>query len=160
MDVVKAHAILKISEKRGPFFAFDEIDQNAKAREHFFELQDIDGRIAKQSVVFHNAQSDIEKNIAWRRLLTEFDEFRATLSAMNSYINDNDARALIGQIWGDCFDLYTEVKKQKPNKTKCLLLNNQSNISWLLIRCCQGDVLKYYQDKLDKAWQDVLTNNE
>ena len=61
MDISKANEILKTIEKRGPFFAFDEIDQNAKAREYFFELQEIDSRIAKQSIAFHNAQNDREK---------------------------------------------------------------------------------------------------
>lgn len=41
MDISKAHEILKTIEKRGPFFAFDEIDQNSKARDYFFDLQKI-----------------------------------------------------------------------------------------------------------------------
>lgn len=160
MDVVKANEILKTIEKRGPFFAFDEIDQNAKARELFFELQDIDGRIAKQSVAFHNAKNDREKVDAWRLLLATFDEFRRTLYYLKSELVNYNAIALVDGIWGDCLDLCTEVKKQTPNKTRCLALNNQSNLSWLLIRCCAKDVLTYYQDNLDKSWQDVLTDND
>lgn len=160
MDVVKAHEILKTIEKRGPFFAFDEIDKNATAQALFFELQDIDNKIGKRCVAFINAKTYSERCREWSLLLTHFDEFRATLSTMNSYIEDDDARALIGQIWGDCGDLYFEIKKQKQNKTKCLSLHNLYNIAWLLIRCCTNDVLTYYQDKLDKAWQDVLTDNK
>ena len=160
MDISKAHEILKTIEKRGPFFAFDGIDQNAKAREYFFELQEIDGKIAKQSVAFHNAKNDGEKVNAWRLLLANFDRFKTTLYSLKFEIEDDDARALIGEIWGDCCDLCFEAKKQKPNKTRCLALNNQSNLSWLLIRCCQEDVLKYYQDKLDKARQDIKKDND
>lgn len=160
MDISKAHEILKTIEKRGPFFAFDEIDGNAKARALFFDLQDIDNKIGKRCVAFINAKTYSERSNAWRGLLTHFDEFRVTLSAINYEIEDDDARALIGQIWGDCGDLYFEIKKQKQNNTKCLTLHNLSNISWLLIRCCQDDVLKYYQDNLDKAWQEILTYND
>ena len=160
MDVVKANEILKTIEKRGPFFAFDEIDQNAKARDYFFNLQYIDDKIGKRCVAFINAKTYSERCREWSWLLTYVDEFRATLSTMNSYIEDDDARALIGQIWGDCCDLYFGIKKQKQNNTRCLSLHNLSNISWLLIRCCAKDALKYYQDNLDKAWQDVLTNND
>lgn len=160
MDFSKVNELLKTIEKRGPFFAFDEIDQNAKAREYFFELQDVDGRIAKQSVAFHNAKNDGEKVNAWRLLLANFDRFKVVLYNLKIEIKDDDARALIGEIWGDCCDLSFEAKRHWPNKTRCLSLNNQSNLSWLLIRCCQKDVLKYYQDKQDKAWQDVLTSNE
>ena len=160
MDISKANELLKTIEKRGPFFAFDEIDQNAKAREYFFELQDIDVRIAKQSVAFHNAKNDGEKVNAWRLLLANFDRFKTTLYSLKFELEGDDAHALIGEIWGDCCDLSFEAKKQAPNKTRCLLLNNQSNLSWLLIRCCTKDVLKYYQDKLDKARQDVLTDEE
>ena len=158
MDVVKANEILKTIEKRGPFFAFDEIDQNAKARDYFFNLQYIDDKIGKRCVAFINAKTYSERCREWSWLLTYFDEFRATLSTMNSYIEDDDARALIGQIWGDCCDLYFETKKQKQNNTRCLSLHNLSNISWLLIRCCQDSVLNYYQNNLDKTWQDVLTD--
>ena len=160
MDISKTHEILKTIEKRGPFFAFDEIDQNAKARDYFFDLQKFDSNIAKRSVAFHNAENDGEKVYAWRLLLATFDEFRATLSALNFELDDDDAHMLIGQIWGDCCDLYFDVKRLKPNKTRCLLLNNQSNLSWLLIRCCTKDVLTYYQGKLDKAWQDVTKDDE
>ena len=160
MDISKVHEILKTVEKRGPFFAFDEIDQNAKAREYFFELQDDDVRIAKQSVAFHNAKNDRERVDAWRSLLANFDRFKTTLYNLKFEIEDDDARALIGEIWGDCCDLSFEAKKQKPNKTRCLALNNQSNLSWLLIRCCTKEVLAYYQDNLDKARQDVLKDNE
>ena len=160
MDIVKASELLKTIEKRGPFFAFDEIDQNAKAREYFFELQDIDGRIAKQSVAFHNAKNDGEKVNAWRLLLATFDEFRRTLYYLKSELVNYNAIALVDGIWGDCLDLCTEAKKQKPNKTRCLALNNQSNLSWLLIRCCQDSVLNYYQNGWEKARQDVLTNND
>ena len=160
MDISKASELLKTIEKRGPFFAFDEIDQNAKAREYFFELQNDDVRIAKQSVAFHNAKNDRERVDAWRLLLTTFDEFRKTLFDLEFEIEDDDAKAFIRELWGDCFDLSFEAKKQTPNKTRCLALNNQSNLSWLLIRCCQDSVLNYYQDKLDKAWQDVLKNEE
>ena len=160
MEVVKAKEILKTIEKRGPFFAFDEIDQNAKAREHFFNLQYIDSKIGKRCVAFINAKTYSERCREWSWLLTHFDEFRATLSTMNSYIEDDDARALIGQIWGDYCDLYFETKKQKKNNTSCLSLRNISNISWLLIRCCQDSVLNYYQDNLDKAWQDILKDNK
>lgn len=160
MDVVKVHEILKTIEKRGPFFAFDEIDGNTKARALFFELQDIDNKIGKRCVAFINAKTYSERCREWSWLLTNFDEFRATLSMMNSYIEDDDARALIGQIWGDCGDCYFEVKKLKQDNKKCLALHNLSNISWLLIRCCQDDVLKYYQDNLDKAWQEILTYND
>ena len=158
MDISKANEILKTIEKRGPFFAFDEIDQNAKARVLFFELQDIDNKIGKRCVAFINAKTYSERSNAWRDLLTHFDEFRVTLSALNFELEDDDAHALIGQIWGDCGDLYFEIKKQKQNNTKCLSLHNLYNIAWLLIRCCTKDVLKYYQDNLDKAWQDVLTD--
>ena len=137
MDISKANDILKTIEKRGPFFAFDEIDQNAKARDYFFELQNIDVRIAKQSVAFHNAKNDGEKVNAWRLLLANFDRFKVTLYNLKFEIEDGDARALIGEIWGDCCDLSFESKKQQPNKTRCLALNSLSNISWLLIRCCQ-----------------------
>ena len=130
MDISKVHEILKTVEKRGPFFAFDEIDQNAKAREYFFELQDDDVRIAKQSVAFHNAKNDRERVDAWRSLLANFDRFKTTLYNLKFEIEDDDARALIGEIWGDCCDLSFEAKKQKPNKTRCLALNNQSNLSW------------------------------
>ena len=160
MNTLKAQEILKTIEKRGPFFAFDEIDQNAKAREYFFELQDIDGRIAKQSVAFHNAKNDGEKVNAWRLLLATFDEFRRTLYYLKSELVNYNAIALVDGIWGDCLDLCTEAKKQKPNKTRCLALNNQSNLSWLLIRCCQDSVLNYYQNGWEKARQDVLTNND
>ena len=160
MDVVKVHELLKTIEKRGPFFAFDEIDQNAKAREYFFELQDIDGKIAKQSVAFHNAKNDREKVDAWRLLLATFDEFRRTLYYLRSELVNYNAIALVDGIWGDCLDLCSEAKKQKPNKTRCLALNNQSNLSWLLIRCCQDSVLNYYQNGWEKARQDVLTNND
>ena len=160
MDISKANEILKTIEKRGPFFAFDEIDQNAKARDYFFDLQKFDNNIAKRSVAFHNAENDGEKVLAWRLLLATFDEFRKTLYDLKFEVEGTDARALIGEIYGDCFELCFEVKKQKPNKTRCLLLNNQSNLSWLLIRCCTKEVLTYYQDKLNKAWQDILTNNE
>ena len=160
MDVVKANEILKTIEKRGPFFAFDEIDQNAKARDYFFNLQYIDDKIGKRCVAFVNAKTYSERCREWSWLLTYFDGFRATLSTMNSYIEDDDARALIGQIWGDCFDFYSEIKKQKQNNTICLSLHNLSNISWLLIRCCENGVLNYYQGCLDKAWQAVLTSNE
>ena len=160
MDISKAHEILKTIEKRGPFFAFDEIDQNAKARDHFFNLQYIDNKIGKRCAAFINAKTYSERCREWSWLLTYFDEFRATLSTMNSYIEDDDARALIGQIWGDCCDLYFEIKKQKQNNTRCLSLHNLSNISWLLIRCCEKGVLNYYQDNLDKAWQDVVMSNE
>ena len=160
MDISKANELLKTIEKRGPFFAFDEIDQNAKARDHFFELQDDDGRIAKQSVAFHNAKNDGEKVNAWRLLLANFDRFKVTLYNLKFEIEDGDARALIGEIWGDCCDLSFEAKKQRPNKTRCLALNSLSNISWLLIRCCTKEVLGYYQDKLDKARQDVLKDEK
>ena len=160
MDISKINELLKTIEKRGPFFAFDEIDQNAKAREYFFELQDDDVRIAKQSVAFHNAKNDRERADAWRWLLANFDNFKVTLYNLKFEINDDDARALIGEIWGDCCDLSFEARKQTPNKTRCLALNNQSNLSWLLIRCCQDSVLNYYQNKLDKAWQDVLKDEE
>ena len=160
MDISKAHEILETIEKRGPFFAFDEIDQNRRARDHFFNLQYIDNKIGKRCASFINAKTYSERCREWSWLLTYFDEFRATLSTMNSYIEDDDARALIGQIWGDCGDLYFEIKKQKQNNTKCLSLHNLYNIAWLLIRCCTKDVLKHYQDNLDKAWQDVLTSNE
>lgn len=160
MDISKANEILKTIEKRGPFFAFDEIDKNTKAREYFFELQDIDGRIAKQSVAFHNAKNDGEKVNAWRLLLANFDRFKTTLYSLNFELEGDDVHTFIGEIWGDCCDISFEAKRLKPNKTRCLALNNVSNLSWLLIRCCTKDVLKYYQDKLDKALQDVLTDNE
>ena len=160
MDVVKANEILKTIEKRGPFFAFDEIDQNKRAREQFFNLQYIDNKIAKRCVAFINAKTCSERSREWSWLLTYFDEFRATLSTMNSFIENDDARALIGQIWGDYCDVYFEIKKQKQNNTKCLSLQNLSNISWLLIRCCTKDVLKYYQDNLDKARQVFLKDDE
>ena len=160
MDISKAHEILKTIEKRGPFFAFDEIDQNAKARDLFFNLQYIDNKIGKRCAAFINAKTYSERSREWSWLLTYFDEFRATLSTMNSYIEDDDARALIGQIWGDCCDLYFEIKKQKQNNTRCLSLHNLINISWLLIRCCEKGVLNYYQDNLDKAWQDVVKDEE
>ena len=160
MDISKINELLKTIEKRGPFFAFDEIDQNAKAREYFFELQDDDVRIAKQSVAFHNAKNDRERVDAWRWLLADFDRFKVTLYNLKFEIENDDTRALIGEIWGDCCDLSFEVRKQTPNKTRCLALNNQSNLSWLLIRCCTKEVLAYYQDKLDKARQDVLKDNE
>lgn len=160
MDISKANEILKTIEKRGPFFAFDEIDGNTKARDYFFDLQKFDSNIAKRSVAFHNAENDGEKVLTWRLLLATFDEFRKTLYNLEFEIEDDDARALIRELWGDCLDLCTEAKKQTPNKTRCLALNNQSNLSWLLIRCCAKDVLTYYQGKLDKAWQDVLTNND
>ena len=160
MDISKINELLKTIEKRGPFFVFDEIDQNAKAREYFFELQDYDVRIAKQSVAFHNAKNDRERVDAWRWLLANFDNFKVTLYNLKFEIEDDDARALIGEIWGDCCDLSFEVRKLFPNKTKCLALHSLSNISWLLIRCCENGVLNYYQDNLSKAWQDVLTSNE
>lgn len=160
MDVVKANEILKTIEKRGPFFAFDEIDQNAKARALFFELQDIDNKIGKHCVTFINAKTYSERSNAWRGLLTHFDEFRTTLSALNFELEDDDAHALVGQIWGDCCDCYFEVKRLKQDNKKCLSLRNLSNISWLLIRCCQDSVLNCYQDSLEKEWQDVLTDNE
>ena len=160
MDISKINELLKTIEKRGPFFAFDEIDQNAKARDYFFELQDVDVRIAKQSVAFHNAKNDGEKVNAWRLLLANFDRFKVTLYNLRFEIEDDDARALIGEVWGDCCDISFAVKKLWPNKTRCLSLHNLSNISWLLIRCCTKDALKYYQDNLDKAWQDVLKDNE
>ena len=160
MDISKANEILKTIEKRGPFFAFDEIDQNAKAREYFFELQDIDIKIAKQSVAFHNAKNDEEKVNAWRLLLANFDRFKTTLYNLKFELEGDDARALISEIWGDCCDLSFAVKKLCPNKKRCLALNSISNISWLLVRCCQDSVLKYYQDNLKKAWQDVLKEDE
>lgn len=160
MDISKINELLKTIEKRGPFFAFDKIDQNAKAREHFFELQDNDVRIAKQSVAFHNAKNDRERVDAWRWLLADFDYFKVTLYNLKFEIEDDDARALIGEIWGDCCDLSFEARKQTPNKTRCLALHNLSNVSWLLIRCCQDSVLNYYQDNLDKAWQDILKDNK
>ena len=160
MDISKINEFLKTIEKRGPFFAFDEIDQNAKAREYFFELQDNDVRIAKQSVAFHNAKNDRERVDAWRWLLANFDYFKVTLYNLKFEIEDDDARALIGEIWGDCCDLSFEARKQTPNKTRCLALNNLSNISWLLIRCCQDSGLNYYQNELNKAWQDVLKDEE
>ena len=160
MDISKINELLKTIEKRGPFFAFDEIDKNAKAREYFFELQDDDVRIAKQSVAFQNAKNDRERVDAWRWLLANFDNFNVTLYNLKYEIEDDDVRALIGEIWGDCCDLSFEARKQTPNKKRCLALNSLSNISWLLIRCCEKDVLKYYQDKLDKAWQDVLKDEE
>ena len=160
MDISKASEILKTIEKRGPFFVFDEIDQNAKAREYFFELQDDNARIAKQSVAFHNAKNDRERVDAWRWMLANFDNFKVTLYNLKFEIEDDDARALIGEIWGDCCDLSFEVRKLSPNKTRCLALNSLSNISWLLIRYCQDSVLNYYQNELNKAWQDVLTNND
>lgn len=150
MDISKANEILKTIEKRGPFFVFDEIDQNAKAREYFFELQDIDGRIARQSIAFHSAKNDGEKVNAWRLLLANFDRFKTTLYNLKFELEGDDARALIGEVWGDCCDISFEAKKQKPNKTRCLALNNQSNISWLLMRCCTKDVLSYYQNSLKK----------
>lgn len=160
MNTLKAQEILKTIEKRGPFFAFEEVDKNAKAREYFFELQEIDSRIAKQSIAFHNAKNDREKVDSWRLLLATFDEFRRTLYYLKSELVNYNAIALVDGIWGDCLDLCSEAKKQKPNKTRCLALNNQSNLSWLLIRCCTKDVLKYYQDNLDKARQDVLKDEE
>ena len=160
MDISKVNEILKTIEKRGPFFAFDEIDQNAKARALFFELQDLDNKIGKRCVTFINAKTYSERSNAWRGLLTHFDEFRVTLSAINFEIEDDDAHALIGQIWGDYCDCYFEVKKLKQDNRKCVALHNLSNISWLLIRCCQEDVLKYYQDKLDKARQDIKKDND
>ena len=160
MDISKINELLKTIEKRGPFFAFDEIDQNAKAREYFFELQDDDVRIAKQSVAFHNAKNDRERVDAWRWLLANFDSFKVTLYNLKFEIEDDDARALIGEIWGDCCDLSFEVRRLFPNKTRCLALNSLSNISWLLIRCCQDSVLNYYQNELNKAWQNVLTDGE
>ena len=160
MDISKASELLKTIEKRGPFFAFDEIDQNAKAREYFFELQKLDSNIVKRRVAFANAKNDDEKVLAWRLLLATFDEFRKTLYDLEFEIEDDDARSLIGEIWGDYCDLSFEAKKQQPNKTRCLALNNQSNLSWLLIRCCQDSVLNYYQNELDKARQDVLKDNK
>lgn len=160
MDISKANEILKTIEKRGPFFAFDEIDQNKRAREYFFELQDVDGRIAKQSVAFHNAKNDRERVDAWRLLLANFDRFKTTLYSLKFEIEGDEAHALIGEIWGDCCDFLFEAKKQKPTKTRCLALNNQSNLSWLLIRCCEDSVLNYYQNGFKKALQDVLTDNE
>ena len=160
MDISKAHEILKTIEKRGPFFAFDEIDKNKRAREHFFNLQYLDNKIGKRCVAFINAKTYSERCREWSWLLTYFDEFRATLSTMNSYIEDDDARVLIGQVWGDGCDLYFEIKKQKQNNIRCLSLRNLSNISWLLIRGCTKEFLAYYQDKLDKAWQDVLKDEE
>ena len=160
MDVVKSKEILKTIENRGPFFAFDEIDQNAKARDYFFELQVIDARIAKQSIAFHNAKNDGEKVNAWRWLLANFDSFKVALYNLKSEIEDGDASAFIDEIWGDCCDLSFEARKQQPNKTRCLALNSLSNISWLLIRCCTKDALNYYQDNLSKAWQDVLKDEE
>ena len=115
---------------------------------------------SKQSVAFHNAKNDGEKVTAWRLLLANFDRFKTTLYSLKFELEGDDARALIGEIWGDCCDISFEAKKQTPNKTRCLLLNNQSNLSWLLIRCCTKDVLTYYQGKLDKAWQDVLKDSE
>ena len=160
MDISKINELLKTIEKRGPFFAFDEIDQNAKAREYFFCLQKFDSNIAKRSISFHNAETDGEKVFAWRLLLATFDEFRKTLYDLEFEIEDDDAKAFILELWGDCCDLSFEAKKQKPSKTRCLALNNQSNLSWLLIRCCTKEVLTYYQDKLDKTWQDVLKDEE
>lgn len=160
MDISKADGILKTIEKRGPFFVFDEIDKNTKAREYFFELQDVDSRIARQSVAFHNAKNDKERVDAWRWLLANFDNFKVALYSLKFEIEGDDARALIDEIWGDCCDLSFEARKQKPNKTRCLALNNQSNLSWLLIRCCQDSVLNYYQDSLKKEWQDVLKDDE
>ena len=160
MDISKASELLKTIEKRGPFFAFDEIDQNAKAREYFFELQDYDVRIAKQSVAFHNAKNDRERVDAWRWLLANFDNFKVALYNLKFEIEDGDASALVDEIWGDCCDLSFDVRKQQPNKTRCLALNSLSNISWLLIRCCTKDALNYYQDNLSKAWQDVLKDEE
>ena len=160
MDISKANEILKTIEKRGPFFAFDEIYQNEKAHEYFFELQKLDNNIGKRCVAFVNAKNDGEKVFAWRLLLATFDEFRKTLYDLEFEVEDNDARELVKQLWGNCCDLSFEVKKQTPNKTRCLALNSVSNLSWLLIRCCTKDVLKYYQDNLEKARQDVLTNND
>ena len=160
MDISKINELLKTIEKRGPFFVFDEIDQNAKARDYFFELQVIDARIAKQSIAFHNAKNDGEKDNAWRLLLANFDSFKVALYNLKFEIEDGDAGALIDEIWGDCCDLSFEVRKLSPNKTRCLALNSLSNISWLLIRCCTKDALNYYQDSLDKAWQDVLKDEE
>ena len=160
MDISKTHEILKTIEKRGPFFAFDEIDQNERAREYFFELQKFDSNIAKRSVAFANAKNDSEKVLAWRLLLATFDEFRKTLYDLEFEIEDDDAKAFIRELWGDCCDLSFEVRKLFPNKTRCLAINSLSNISWLLIRCCQDSVLNCYQEKLDKAWQDVLADNE
>ena len=160
MHAVKANEILKTIEKRGPFFAFDEINENTKAHEHLFELQDIDGRIAKQSIAFHNARNDREKVDAWRLLLANFDEFRRTLYYLKSELVNYNAIALVDGIWGDCLGLCNECKKQKPNKTRCFALNNISNLSCLLVRCCTKDVVKCYQDSIDKAWQDVLKDNE
>ena len=160
MDISKINELLKTVEKRGPFFAFDEIDQNAKARDYFFELQDIDVRIAKQSVAFHNAKNDGEEVNAWRLLLANFDRFKVTLYNLRFEIEDDDARALISEIWGDCCDISFAVKKLFSNKTRCLALNSVSNISWLLIRCCQDNFLNCYQDNLKKAWQDVLKDEE
>lgn len=157
MDISKANEILKTIKKRGPFFAFDEIDQNTKARALFFELQDIDNKIGKRCVAFINAKTYSERSNAWHGLLTHFDEFRATLSALNFELNDDDSHMLIGQIWGDCCDCYFEVKRLKQDNKKCLSLHNLSNTSCLLIRCCQDDVIKYYQDNLDKVWQGILT---
>ena len=160
MDISKINELLKTIEKRGPFFVFDEIDQNAKARDYFFELQVIDARIAKQSIAFHNAKNDEEKDNAWRLLLANFDSFKVALYNLKFEIEDGDASALIDELWGDCCDLSFEVRKLFPNKTRCLALNSLSNISWLLIRCCTKDALNYYQDNLSKAWQDVLKDNE
>ena len=160
MNTLKAQEILKTIEKRGPFFAFEEVDKNAKARDCFFELQEIDSRIAKQSIAFHNAKNDREKVDAWRLLLATFDEFRRTLYYLRSELVNYNAISLVDGIWGDCLDLCSEAKKQKPNKTRCLALNNQSNLSWLLIRCCQDSVLNYYQNGWEKARQDVLTDEE
>lgn len=160
MHAVKANELIKTSEKHGPFFAFDEIYQNPKAYEYFFDLQKFDKNIAKRSVAFHNAENDNEKDYAWRLLLATFDEFRRTLYYLKIELKNYNARTLIDGIWGDCLDLCNEVKKQKPNSTNCKLLHNLSNLSWLLIRCCQEDVLKYYQKNIDKSWQDVLKNNK
>lgn len=155
MDISKANELLKAIEKRGPFFIFDEIDKKEKARKHFFELRDLDSNVAKRCVAFHNAENDDEKDFAWRMLLATFDEFRKTLYDLEFELEDDAARALIREIWGDCLDLCSDAKKQTPNKTRCLALRDQSNLSYLLIRVCQDSVLKYYQNTLDQAWQTL-----
>lgn len=155
MEISKANELLKTIEKRGPFFAFDEIDQKEKASKHFFELRDLDSNVAMRCMAFHKAESDDEKDFAWRMLLATFDEFRKTLYDLEFELEDDDARELICEVWGDCLDLCSKAKKQTPNKTRCLALRDQSNLSYLLIRVCQDSVLKYYQNTLDKAWQTL-----
>lgn len=160
MDISKTNELLKTIEKRGPFFVFDEINKNEKAQKYFFELRDLDSNVAKRCVAFHNAKNDDEKDFAWRMLLATFDEFRKALYDLKFELEDDAASALIGEIWGDCLDLHSEVKNQTPNKTRCLALRNQSNLSYILLRCCQGAVLKSYHVSLDQARQDVLIDEQ